>query len=181
MTYQYEIVTWEEGKKPPAWSALPQSWQQRIDRHHNQQKRWQSAYGYLLLAKLVGVRPLPELAVSQQGKVYFPDFPEIYVNLSHTKGAAMAAVSTLPVGVDIERIRPMSALMMQTFGNTQDVNAFFKTWVGLEATGKCIGTGLDAHGRVLGDATGVEPVWVDAPTGYQAAVAVKIERETPIV
>ena len=39
------------------------------------------------------------------GKPFFPGFPQLQFNLSHSRGAAVCALHHLPVGVDVERLR----------------------------------------------------------------------------
>ena len=73
------------------------------------------AYGLLrlLLYEKFGWRTLPRIAFLEYGKPWFPDYPRVQFNLSHTAGAVMVGLSEQPVGVDIEKIRPVSSRMMQ--------------------------------------------------------------------
>lgn len=59
-------------------------------------------------AKLAwGWERLPEIARSEGGKPFFPDWPDRWFSLSHSGGLALCALSDEgPVGVDVERVRP---------------------------------------------------------------------------
>ena len=50
---------------------------------------------------------VPALAKTAAGQPYFPALPGCFLSLSHTEGAALLALSDAPVGVDIERVRPI--------------------------------------------------------------------------
>lgn len=84
----------------------------------------------------------------------------------------MVAVATVPVGVDIEHIRPVSNRIMARVGQTEDLEVFFQIWVNREAQGKCLGTGITATGQVLGTVEPIIMVSVEAPDGYKTALAV---------
>ena len=62
-----------------------------------------------LLARAVkerwGLSPLPPLDRSSQGKPFFPGQNGLEFNLSHSGSMALCALSTAPVGVDIQVIR----------------------------------------------------------------------------
>lgn len=55
-----------------------------------------------LLREVLGVAPEDELVLGAQGKPSFPKNPKQF-SLSHSKGVTVLAVSSDPVGVDIER------------------------------------------------------------------------------
>lgn len=65
---------------------------------------------YALLARAVrrswGLEELPRIARGEQGKPFFPDFPQYHFNLSHSGRFALCALDSRPVGVDIEVLRP---------------------------------------------------------------------------
>ena len=65
-----------------------------------------SAWGVSLLAYAVravwGI-DLPETAELPGGKPYFPACPQLHFSVSHTRTAALVAVSAAPVGADVEQ------------------------------------------------------------------------------
>ena len=69
-----------------------------------------SAWGVSLLAYAVravwGIA-LPETAELPGGKPYFPACPQVHFSVSHTRTAALVAVSAAPVGADVEQVRPL--------------------------------------------------------------------------
>ena len=137
------------------------------------------AYGLLRVALRLkcGWRTLPAVALSDSGKPYFPDYPGVRFNLSHTDGAVIAGVSDGPIGVDIEKARPMRPRLTRRVAGTDDLETFFRVWVAAEAVGKRDGRGV---WPVLRD--GVPPLSdaayrpLDAWPGYFAACALYTPR-----
>lgn len=81
-------------------------------RYPGQSRAHGSAFGVSLLALAVrevwGI-DLPELAVQENGKPYFPAYPDLHFSISHTKTAVLAALSAHPVGADVEQRRAVRA------------------------------------------------------------------------
>ncbi len=102
------------------------------------------AYTLLLrvLHTLYGWRAFPQIAYNQYGKPYFPDHPDIHFNISHTGSAVLVGVHNQPLGVDMERIRPVSARTMEMIAGVTAEKEFFKNWVRRESRGKWGGIGL---------------------------------------
>lgn len=104
------------------------------------------AYAALQLGlnTLFGWREIPELSYNKYGKPYFADYPEVHFNLSHTRGAVLVGIHDHPLGVDIERIRPVSERTMQRLAGTASEREFFESWTRRESRSKWSGTGLAA-------------------------------------
>ncbi len=94
------------------------------------------------LYELYGWKELPELVYSKYGKPQFADHSEVQFNISHTRGAVLVGIHDKPVGVDIERIRPVSERTMQRIANVSTEKEFFESWVRRESRGKWGGSGL---------------------------------------
>jgi 4'-phosphopantetheinyl transferase len=111
-------------------------------------------------------------------------------NMSHSGDLALYAVAGgLPVGVDVERVRPdvareLTAARFFTPAETDAIlslpeseraRAFFTVWTRKEACLKATGRGLSAPLNAFSVWPEPEPPWqvvdLDAGTGYAAAVA----------
>lgn len=164
-----------DGERERLLGCLPPARRTRLERARAGQRETLCAYGLLCAALWRTLRwtALPPVALSAAGKPYFPDFPGVQFSVSHTDGAVMAGLSPEPIGVDIERVRPMKPRFMRRTAGTDDVDAFFRYWVAAEACGKRDGVGVAGvlHGRVTGlSDAGFRAA--DAFPGYAAGVAV---------
>ncbi|MDE7245291.1 MAG: hypothetical protein K2O18_15150 [Oscillospiraceae bacterium] len=92
------------------------------------------------LTRECGLHDVPAMLRAEKGKPYFPDFPGIHFNLSHSHGAAVCALSGAPVGVDVEVLRPAPRRLS---GGLSD-EEFFRLWTAQEATVKYSGEGIHA-------------------------------------
>ena len=112
--------------------------------HTRLDKRPQILCAYGLLAyglRRLGWPALPETALTAEGKPWFPEAPQLCFNLSHTDGAVLCAVYDRPVGVDVERRRPVADSLMERLG-AADEDEFWRMWVRREAVAKCRGKGI---------------------------------------
>ena len=138
---------------------LPPERQERLLRIKQSEKRREPLCAYLILRHALWDqyrwRELPPIRLTSLGKPYFPDFPEVHFNLSHTTGAVLVALSGEPVGVDIEHIRPVSERAMRRLADVTTERAFFQSWVRREARAKRSGAGVGDHAGV-GDPA---PAW----------------------
>ena len=102
------------------------------------------AYGVLRLAlnRTYAWQTLPQMARTERGKPYFLELPNVHFSLSHTEGAVLAGISDRPLGVDIERIRPVSHLLLDSMEKGRE--DFFSVWVRREARSKRTGIGMGA-------------------------------------
>ena len=146
--------------------------------------RCQSAAAWLLLRhglkEEYGLLEVPPIAYNGSGKPFFPDHPHIHFNLSHCRAAVICALSTAPVGVDIERIRPFHEELARYTMNEQEMNmimsssdpatAFIRLWTMKEAVLKRDGVGIGHDMRSV--LHGEEPLGtvVNADCGYVYSV-----------
>ena len=154
---------------------LPDSRRQRLLRTQKPEKRLEVLCAYtmlhLALREQRGWRRIPEVALTSMGKPYFPEHPEVHFNISHTGGAVLVGISDAPVGVDIERIRPVSERAMQRIAGVASEKAFFESWVRREARAKRAGAGI---GALMGETSlrdGEQFFFLDTFDGYAAGVA----------
>ncbi len=127
-------------------ALLPPERRERLQKMQDRGRQREPLCAYFLLCmalwKRKGWRELPEIARSPSGKPYFLEHPGIHFNLSHTKGAVLVGVSEEPLGVDIERIRPVGRRVMQRLVQAETEEDFFRSWVRWEARSKRSGKGI---------------------------------------
>ena len=98
-----------------------------------------SLLGYAYRNEYGGV--LPEIKKMPGGKPYFPGHPEIHFSLSHSKTHVLCAISSKPVGADIESPRLISERAVQFFCSPEELSHFdpLDLWVLKESYVKLIG------------------------------------------
>ncbi len=119
--------------------------------------------GYRLLSSLLqeekGIGPLPEIARREGGKPWFPAYPQLEFNISHSKGLALCALADCPVGADIERVRARREGLPRYILDEWEWNwfrsrgsrweDFYTLWTLKEAKVKCTGQGLRCPAREI--------------------------------
>lgn len=118
------------------------------------------------LGERIGVAPAE--VVFRYGPNGKPEVEGVHFNVAHTGDLALCAIAAAPVGVDVERIRPMknaAALAERWFhaeeveriaGAAHPLTEFFRTWTMKEAALKLVGVGVgESLPRVLTPAEGV--------------------------
>lgn len=104
------------------------------------------------LARVYGLEEIPAMDRGSRGKPFFPDFPHIHFNLSHSGGLALCALSDGEVGVDVELVGPRDPrLPRRVFSEEEyrwyaahggDWGAFCSLWTRKESWCKQAGTGI---------------------------------------
>ena len=156
-------------------AILPDARRERLEKLPKE-KHQEVLCAYLLLRMALweqrGWRDLPRIEVDELGKPFFPDYPDTHFSLSHTAGAAAAALADMPVGVDIERVRPVSVRAMERIAGVRTEAAFFRSWVRREARVKRTGSGIVTMMRTEAPLNRGEFYYeVDSFHGYAAGVA----------
>ena len=157
-------------------AGLPPFWRERAMAREGL-ARQEALCAYALLQEALwetaGWPHLPETALTARGKPWFPAHPEVHFSISHTRGAALAAVAGEPVGVDMEQIRPLRWPRLQArLGKDLTETEFFRLWVRREARAKRRGQGLGALlGPELPWETGEVCTPLEIFPGYDAALA----------
>ena len=105
-----------------------------------------SAFAWSLLElaaqEVWGLRALPEVALSASGKPVFAGCPELHFSLSHTKGVVLAALSSAPVGADVERRREIPDVVRDRLFETAHGDLeLFELWTLRESWYKLTGRG----------------------------------------
>lgn len=162
---------------------LPPQRRERVLRLKQPEKRREPLCAYMLLRLALWEqyrwRQIPEIRLSPQGKPWFPEHPAVHFNLSHTSGAVLVGLSDQPLGVDIEKLRPVSRRAMCKLANVTTEEAFFRSWVRREARVKRTGAGI---GTMMRGEAPLRPgefyYELDTFPGYAAGVAAG-SREAP--
>lgn len=157
---------------------LPPNRRERLMKLRQEEKRREPLCAYLMLYlalwELYQWREFPEMAENSMGKPYFPEHPEVHFNISHTTGAVLVGVSDQPIGVDIERVRPVSQRAMRRLADVSTERAFFQNWVRREARTKRSGNGI---GTMMRSETPLQQgefyYELDTFPGYVAGVATR--------
>lgn len=97
---------------------------------------------HFALHDLRGWETLPDMAYSEHGKPYFPVHPEICFSLSHSGGFVLVGVHDRPLGVDIERLRPVRAERLRRALGAETELDFWQRWTEYES--RCKRRGISA-------------------------------------
>ena len=164
-------------------SLLPRERRERLEKLKEPEKMREPLCAYLMLYMALreryGWKQLPEISCGDQGKPWFPQYPAVQFNLSHTKGAVLVGLSEEPIGVDIEKLRPVSLRAMRRIAGASTEEEFFRCWVRREARTKRSGTGISTMMRAETPLQYGEYYYeLDTFPGYVAGVATR-SRELP--
>ena len=85
---------------------------------------------------------LPDMAYSERGKPYFPAHPDVSFSLSHSGGCVLVGVHDRPLGVDIERLRPVRAERLRRVLGAETELDFWQRWTEYES--RCKRRGISA-------------------------------------
>lgn len=173
-------ITWQraltEAEEQVLTAHLPPARLTRLGRTRSPQRRTEvlCAYGLLCLAlrEQCGWSELPPIDLTERGKPYFPDFPQLRFSISHTEGAALVGLSGEPIGVDIEKLRPVSGRLKTLLGEPLTDEEALRCWTCREAHAKRTGIGItEAKQPQLHLEKGERCVNLDVPQPYFAAAS----------
>lgn len=85
---------------------------------------------------------LPYMAYSEHSKPYFPAHPDVSFSLSHSGGCVLVGVHDRPLGVDIERLRPVRAERLRRVLGAETELDFWQRWTEYES--RCKRRGISA-------------------------------------
>ncbi len=93
------------------------------------------------------------------GKPHIVGYENVYFNLSHSSGVVACAVSDDKIGIDIEKIRPISENVINRVCSKKEKNLidssheksseFIRIWTAKEAAAKLVGEGLKGNLRLV--------------------------------
>lgn len=156
-------------------SILPEERRERLLRLPREELRHEPLCAYALLYMathaLCGWKTLPKLSYNKYGKPEFADFPDVQFNISHTRHAALVGLHDEPLGVDIERLRPIAERTMERIAGTTSREEFFNSWVRREARVKWRGAGVSTIREESNPANyGERIVYLDTFPDYAACL-----------
>lgn len=166
--YKYDVRQLTEEEYNRTYALLSEDARCRVDRMPTSETKKRTVAGEMLartaIAAWCGVAEEDvSFAIGAHGKPYAPDLP-VEFNVSHSGDWVVCAVDDRPVGIDVERIRPIDlkvakrmfteeelcyvfghAPTAQDFAPCDDaavLTRFFTCWTTREAYGKYRGIGL---------------------------------------
>lgn len=173
--YKYDIRDLTDAEYNKWYSLMNEDKQHRVDRFHFINDKKRTVAGEMLARKAIAawcsVEPESIIfAIGEHGKPYAVDL-DVEFNISHSGDMVVCAVDDNPVGIDIEKIRPIDLTvakricteeeLLYLFGHTpmsEDfvyttdstvLKRFFELWTAKEAYGKCIGVGVCVNTNTL--------------------------------
>ena len=129
------------------WENLPPQRRSRLERQKNAEKALEALAAYWILRRALEEQyhwrgGLPPMAWTEGGKPFFPREPAVHFSLSHTPGGVLVGLSSAPIGVDLERTRPVHPKLLTRTGCT-GAEDFMASWVRREARAKRLGTPVE--------------------------------------
>ena len=135
---------------------LPEWRRQQALRFRHLSGQCENAMAYMLLCKGLtekyGIDTPPEFIIGEHGKPFLKTHPDIHFNLSHCKKAVICVLHDQPIGVDIERTRPIKESLVDytmskrekevILGSENPEMEFTRLWTAKEATVKLTGNGI---------------------------------------
>ncbi len=159
----------------------------QVRRYQSSQARRNSVVAWFLLKYALytehGIDLTGDFAFNAYGKPYLPASPHVHFNLSHCACAAACAISSFPIGIDVETIRPVEDKLLRFVADDMEyaqvqaaadkARAFFQLWTAKESLLKLQGTGLRRQLKpLLAESEGsVEHLYFDYHSrGYMLSV-----------
>ena len=130
-------------------SAVPEEKRQQIQNQKIKHNADNSLIGIALV--MAGVSktfsvPVKNIKIGyQKGKPYIKSHKDIHISISHSKDLVICAVSDVPVGIDVEKIRPYNPSVAHKIFHKEEImsdSRYTKEWTSLESYLKLKGTGL---------------------------------------
>lgn len=166
--FKYDIRDLTDKEYTYWYSLMNADKKKRVDRFRFLDDRKRTVAGEMLarqaIAEWCSVQPDSiEFAIGEHGKPFAVGL-DVEFNISHSGDMVVCAVDSHPVGIDIEKIRPIDLSITKhictheqllyifrhnptdkDFTYTEDADIltrFFELWTAKEAYGKCVGTGI---------------------------------------
>lgn len=164
MDYLFSFLSeFSDDEYKKAYDNLSEVAKMRVDRYKRDDDKKRSLLAQMLLKKLMVENHIDaQLSYEENGRPVFEN-SEYFLSLSHSGDVAFSAVSKSPVGIDVEKIRPISislinrvcvdeekAYVLSEYMVTDEKNIndpdvlkrFFEIWTAKEAYFKMKGSGI---------------------------------------
>lgn len=166
--YKYDIRNLTDVEYQKWYSLMSKEKQQRVDRFRFEDDKKRTVAGEMLARKAIsewcGVTPKSiTFGKKEHGKPYASGLA-VEFNISHSGDMVVCAIDNEPIGIDIEKIRPIDLSVAKQFCSEQELvylfghvptekdfvntsdedvlTGFFEIWTKKEAYVKCLGTGF---------------------------------------
>ena len=153
MRWIYALLSdYSETDYEKEYKEMTESRKARVDRLSIEEDRKRSLLGEILIKKLLceeGIKAT--LESDSSGRPYLSG-AELYVSIAHSGEMAICAISENPVGIDVERIKPINLKLINKVcterekayvEKAQDPSlSFLEIWTAKEAYFKKHGTGI---------------------------------------
>ena len=112
-----------------------------LERYKLEETKKEKAVSLILKKKYI-----KDYDLNEHGK---PISEHTYFNISHSHGVVVFTKNTLPVGIDIEKIRPVNKDLIDYISNKEEKEyitsevRFYEIWTTKESLTKCVGTGIN--------------------------------------
>ena len=140
------------------YNSLTSSRRERIDRLALKEDRYRSLLAELLARRLLDrMGSKAQIESDQEGRPYLSE-KGLFISLSHSADAAVCVIDKKPVGVDVEKLRPVKRRLAERVCTPEEreyvlgsetgealygeaVLRFFEVWTAKEAYFKSLGEG----------------------------------------
>lgn len=151
--------TFNKNKFDKLMSVISIEKRKRIDRFHRYEDALRTLIGDILvrclLCKRLGIKNRELIfGVNEYGKPFLVNDTNIQYNISHSGKWVVCSIDNLPVGIDIEQIKPINMGIAERFFSKEEIkslmgkdivereNYFYDLWTLKESYIKAIGKGL---------------------------------------
>lgn len=115
----YNVENLSDAEYEKWFSLMTKEKQERVSRYKDSERRKCSVAGEMIVKTNIGkaLNTSPEslkILADENGKPYIPDCP-IHFNISHCENMLVLAFSDEEIGIDVEKIRPISLNILKRF------------------------------------------------------------------
>lgn len=151
--------TLEKSKFNRLMSNISTEKRERISRFHRYEDAQRTLMGdilirYLLCQRLKIKNKKLIFEINKNGKPFLSNYNDIQYNISHSGKWVVCSIDNLPVGIDVEQIKPIDISIAERFFSKEEVRSlmsknvvdretcFYDLWVLKESYIKAVGKGL---------------------------------------